>query len=142
MTTTEILKSAKQAVKTILTLTTEKKNEALLSMADALEENIQQILSENALDIEAAKGKINDVMIDRLRLTPERIKGMADGIRQKSRLNLGIELNDFEIIDKSYENLTKINQLDTDTRIIYWNYKNKAVAVLLRIKRRIQSLCS
>ena len=86
MTTTEILKSAKQAVKTILTLTTEKKNEALLSMADALEENTQQILSENALDIEAAKGKINDVMIDRLRLTPERIKGMADGIRDVVKL--------------------------------------------------------
>ncbi len=86
MTTTEILTSAKQAVKTILTLTTQQKNEALLSMADALEENTDFILSENALDIEAAKGKINDVMIDRLRLTPERIKGMADGIRDVVKL--------------------------------------------------------
>ncbi len=86
MTTTEILKSAKEAVKVILTLTTAKKNEALLSMADALEENAEYILCENALDIEAAKGKINDVMIDRLRLTPERIKGMADGIRDVVKL--------------------------------------------------------
>lgn len=86
MTTTEILKSAKDALKTILTLTTEKKNEALLSMADALEENCDYILEENSLDIEAAKGKINEVMIDRLRLTPERIKGMAQGIRDVVKL--------------------------------------------------------
>lgn len=86
MTTTEILKSAKGAVKTILTLTTEQKNEALLKMADALEENTEYILSENALDIEAAKGKISEVMTDRLRLTPERIKGMADGIRDVVKL--------------------------------------------------------
>ncbi len=86
MTTIEILKSAKQAVKTILTLTTEQKNEALLNMADALEENAEYILSENASDIEAAKDKISPVMIDRLRLTPERIKGMADGIRDVVKL--------------------------------------------------------
>lgn len=86
MTTVEILKSAKEAVKAVLTLTTEQKNEALLSMADALEENCDYILSENALDIEAAKGKINEVMIDRLRLTPARIKGMADGIRDVKKL--------------------------------------------------------
>ncbi len=86
MTTIEILKSAKQAVKTILTLTTEQKNEALLNMADALEENAEYILGENALDIEAAKDKISPVMIDRLRLTNERIKGMADGIRDVVKL--------------------------------------------------------
>lgn len=86
MTTLEILKSAKAAVNTIVTLSTDKKNEALLSMADALEENANAILSENALDIEAAKGKISEVMIDRLRLTPDRIKGMADGIRDVVKL--------------------------------------------------------
>lgn len=87
MTTTEILKSAKKAVRTMLTLTTEQKNEALLSMADALEENSDYILSENALDLEAAKGKISDVMLDRLRLTDDRIKRMADGIRDVVRLS-------------------------------------------------------
>lgn len=86
MTTLEILKQAKSAVKVILTLTTEEKNKALLSMADALEENAEFILSENNLDIEAAKGKISDVMIDRLRLTNDRIKGMADGIRDVVKL--------------------------------------------------------
>lgn len=87
MTTQEILREAKAAVRTMLTLTTEQKNEALLAMAAALEENAQYILDENALDIEAAKGKINDVMIDRLRLTSERIKGMADGIRDVVKLS-------------------------------------------------------
>lgn len=86
MTTTQILSRAKSAVKVMLTLTTEQKNEALLLMADALIENEEYILRENALDIEAAKGKISDVMIDRLRLTPERIKGMADGIRDVVKL--------------------------------------------------------
>ena len=86
MTTLEILKSAKEAVKTVLTLSTEQKNEALLAMADALEENVDFILAENALDIEAARGKISDVMTDRLRLTADRIKGMADGIRDVVKL--------------------------------------------------------
>ncbi len=86
MTTLDILKSAKTAVKTILTLSSEQKNEALLSMADALEENSQYILSENALDIKASQDKISPVMIDRLRLTEERIKGMADGIRDVVKL--------------------------------------------------------
>ncbi len=86
MTTKEILISAKSAVNVTVTLSTERKNEALLAMAAALEENTDLILAENALDIEAAKGKINDVMIDRLRLTPERIKGMADGIRDVVKL--------------------------------------------------------
>lgn len=86
MTTLDILRSAKSAVKTILTLNTEQKNQALLAMADALEENEDYILNENALDIEAAKDKISPVMIDRLRLTKDRIKGMADGIRDVVKL--------------------------------------------------------
>ncbi len=86
MTTTEILRSAKEAVKTMLTLTSRQKNEALLAMADALEENAGEILKENALDIEASRDKISPVMIDRLTLTEDRIKGMADGIRDVVKL--------------------------------------------------------
>lgn len=86
MTTKDILCSAKQAVKTMLTLTAEQKNEALLSMADALIEDTEAILAANALDINDSKGKISDVMIDRLSLSPERIKGMADGIRDVVKL--------------------------------------------------------
>ena len=85
-TTFEILQEAK-AVKTVLcTLDTETKNNALLKMADALEENCDFILSENAKDMENAKGTVSDVMLDRLALSKERIKGMADGIREVAAL--------------------------------------------------------
>lgn len=82
MTTQQILQAAKSAAPSLLTLTTDQKNAALLSMADALERNVSSILSENEKDMKAAEGSISTVMLDRLRLTPERVKGMADGIRE------------------------------------------------------------
>ena len=81
MTTLEILKRAKAAKQALLLLSDSDKNAALIAMADALEANADVILAANAAECEAAIGKIAPVMIDRLRLTPERIKGMADGIR-------------------------------------------------------------
>lgn len=81
MTTLDILKQAKAAKGELAKLSSEDKNKALLAMADALEENSAEILEENAKDVEAARGKITDVMIDRLSLDESRIKGMADGIR-------------------------------------------------------------
>ena len=51
-------------------------------MAVALERSTEEILCANARDVAAAEGKISPVMIDRLRLTPERIHDMAEGIRQ------------------------------------------------------------
>lgn len=86
MTTLEILKKAKAAKSEIASLTPEEKNNALLSMADALIENTDEILKENALDVEAARGNISDVMIDRLSLSKARIEGMADGIRDVVKL--------------------------------------------------------
>ena len=81
MTTLEILKQAKAAVPTMALLSTDKKNAALTAMADALETATDEILAANALDIEAVSGSISTVMIDRLRLTRERIVAMATGIR-------------------------------------------------------------
>ncbi len=86
MTTLDILKQAKAARIEIASLSSEDKNSALLAMADALIENTDAILAENALDVEAAKGRISDVMIDRLSLTKARIEGMADGIRDVVKL--------------------------------------------------------
>lgn len=80
--TFDILKEAKATKSVLCSLNTEEKNKALLKMADALEENCQDILDANAKDMEKAKGTISDVMLDRLCLTKERIKGMADGIRE------------------------------------------------------------
>lgn len=86
MTTLDILKQAKAAKSELAKLGSEDKNNALLAMADALRENCAAILEENKKDVEAARGKITDVMIDRLSLDEDRIKGMADGIRDVVKL--------------------------------------------------------
>lgn len=60
---------------------TKEKNAALAAAADALLASKDEILKANELDLEKAKGTISDVMLDRLRLTDERLTGMANGIR-------------------------------------------------------------
>ena len=81
-----MLEKAKAAKTEISRLTTSQKNAALHAMADALIANEADILSANALDLEAAKGTVSDVMLDRLLLTSARIAGMAEGIRQVAAL--------------------------------------------------------
>ena len=81
-----MLTAAKAAKLEISRLTTDRKNAALEAMAAALIENEGEILAANALDLEAAKGTVSDVMLDRLQLTPERIAGMAQGIRDVVKL--------------------------------------------------------
>ena len=86
MTTHEILVAAKAAAPLAATLSTETKNRALHAMADALLAHTAAILQANEADLEAARGTLPDVMLDRLALTPARIEGMADGIRQVAAL--------------------------------------------------------
>ena len=86
LTTQEILKAAKGACVKAAVLTTEQKNTALHAMADALIEHTERILVANAQDVEAAKGTLSTVMVDRLALTAERVAGMADGIREVAAL--------------------------------------------------------
>ena len=88
MTTQEILKQAKEAKTALMLADTADRNNALAKMAQALEkpEHIQDILEANQLDLEAARGTIPDVMLDRLLLTRERIKGMVDGIMEVAQL--------------------------------------------------------
>ena len=81
MTTQEILRAAAAVRPRLALLTEAEKNTALAAMADALVESTADILAANAIDKENAKGKISDVMIDRLALDEKRILGMADGIR-------------------------------------------------------------
>lgn len=85
MTTLEILEKA-SAAKRYMNLSTERKNQALLAMADALEENTNDILNANADDVAKAKSMMNSVMIDRLTLDEKRIKAMADGMRDVAKL--------------------------------------------------------
>ena len=82
----DMLKAAKAAKTEVACLTTQQKNNALEAMADALLQHAQQILDANALDLEAARGTVSDVMLDRLQLTAQRIDGMAKGIRDVAKL--------------------------------------------------------
>ena len=82
----EMLTAAKAAKPVIARLTTEEKNAALEAMASALMENQEEILLANAQDMEAARGTVSDVMLDRLQLTSARIGGMAQGIRDVVKL--------------------------------------------------------
>ena len=77
----ELLAAARGAKNEVGQLSTWQKNQALLAMAEALEESRESILAANALDLAAARGNISEVMLDRLRLTPERVAAMARGIR-------------------------------------------------------------
>lgn len=85
-TTCEILSDANAVKSRAALLTTEEKNRALRLMADELERSGDAILKANAADVEAARGVIPDVMIDRLSLTSARIKGMAQGLRDVAEL--------------------------------------------------------
>ena len=86
MTTQELLQKAKAAAPALLVADTQQKNRALLAMAEALETETEAILQANAQDLEAARGQISEVMLDRLALSADRIRGMADGIRQVAAL--------------------------------------------------------
>lgn len=86
MTTNELLIKAKQSCGELNLLDTDTKNAVLISMAEALIENSEKIISENKKDIEFARDKISEVMIDRLSLNKERIVGMAEGIRAVAKL--------------------------------------------------------
>ena len=86
MTTQEILRQAKAAAPLLATAETEQKNRALLEMAARLEQESDCILAANALDMEAAKSHISQVMLDRLALNEGRIRAMAEGIRQVAAL--------------------------------------------------------
>ena len=81
-----MLENARAAKAEIARLQPGQKNAALNAMADALLAHQGDILAANALDLEAARGAISQVMLDRLLLTPARIAGMAQGIREVTAL--------------------------------------------------------
>ncbi|HOY89921.1 MAG TPA: gamma-glutamyl-phosphate reductase, partial [Bacillota bacterium] len=86
MTTLEIMQRAKAACLNLARATSKQKDEALLFMAEALLRNMDRILAANMDDVEAARGIISDVMLDRLGLTESRVEAMAEGIRQVAGL--------------------------------------------------------
>ena len=85
-TTQELMQRAKAAAPALAAADTERKNRALLAMADALEAAQEEILAANRLDVEAARGAISSVMLDRLALDAGRVAAMAEGVRQVAAL--------------------------------------------------------
>lgn len=78
---------AKKASYKLSVTDAETKNKALLAIADALEANCERILTANQADLDnAEKNGMTNAMLDRLRLTKERISSMAEGVRQVAAL--------------------------------------------------------
>lgn len=103
-TTQEQLSLARSAKKSINTASTALKNQALEAMASQLLKATEVILAANQIDMEAARGKISEVMLDRLFLDQERIAGMAQGIRALIDLPDPIgEVLDTEVLENGLE---------------------------------------
>lgn len=81
-------RKAKEASRKLANLSTEIKNNALFKMAAGLEKEANALIAENKKDIAAAAQKgLSRAMIDRLTLNPDRIKAMADGLREVAALS-------------------------------------------------------
>ena len=84
----DIAKKARTAARTLATSSTKERNQVLLNIADQLEKNLDLILKANQIDMQAAQSAgINSSLQDRLSLTPERVKAMAQASRDISKLS-------------------------------------------------------
>ena len=86
MTTQEILRAAQGAKLPLALADADTKNAALEAMAVALISAQDKILDANKQDVENARGRVSDVMLDRLALTPGRLTDMAKGMREVAAL--------------------------------------------------------
>lgn len=83
----QLARQARAASRRLAVVNGERKNRWLLSAAQALESRTPEILDANAKDIaRAPEFQLSSAMVDRLRLTPDRIRGMAQGLREISAL--------------------------------------------------------
>lgn len=83
----EVGKKARRAAKEISRADTGLKNKALLAIADAIMADEARLVAENAKDLSAGREKgLDAALLDRLELNPERIAGMAEGLRQMANL--------------------------------------------------------
>ncbi|MCJ7652429.1 MAG: gamma-glutamyl-phosphate reductase, partial [Actinobacteria bacterium] len=79
----ELARKSKSAAARIATASTEQKNEGLFAMADALEQGIDRIITDNGKDLSAGGGQgISSALMDRLTLDESRVKEMAEGLRE------------------------------------------------------------
>ncbi len=84
---TQVGQQARQASRTLAKADSNKKNNALLAIANLLESSMITLITENNKDLNAGRGKgLDDALLDRLALNEERILGMAQGLRQIAAL--------------------------------------------------------
>jgi len=83
----DIGRNARAAARPLATASAERKHAALVAMADAVRRNEQAILDANVVDMaNGEEAGLSPAMMDRLNLTPDRVRAMADGIRQIAEL--------------------------------------------------------
>lgn len=75
-------KKARDAARKMAGLSTAVKDKTIRDMADAIINRKDEIIEANIKDVEAARGKLSDAMIDRLTLNDKRIDAMADALRE------------------------------------------------------------
>lgn len=63
----------------------QEREDILLRIADVLESKEEEIMQENTADVNAAEGKIDEQLMNRLRLKPQKIRQLGDGIRSIAR---------------------------------------------------------
>lgn len=82
MSVQELLLAAKQSAPLLARAQSSDRNQALAAIADELSARAGEVLSANAIDLENGKEKLSTGLLDRLRLTPERITGLAKAVRE------------------------------------------------------------
>ena len=102
-------RTAQKAARALGRQSTEAKNQALLNVAEALESEQGPILEANRLDYDAARAEgMDEAMLDRLLLTPDRLKGMAGDVRTIASLP--------DPVDEVIEAKTLPNGLEVERR--------------------------
>lgn len=86
MSVQEILQAAKQAAPALARANSKTRNQALATIADELSTRAGEVLAANGIDLESNQGKLSSGLMDRLRLTPERISGLAEAVREVMEL--------------------------------------------------------
>jgi len=117
----DLADKARKASRTLITAGYSKRQGALLAIADALEANMNEILEANDLDIQRGKDNgLNSSLLDRLALSPERIKDIASGARQVAALDdpLGIVLR-----QRTLSNGLKLTQVTVPFGVIGMVYE-------------------
>lgn len=117
----DLADNARKASRTLITAGYSKRQGALLSIADALEANMGEILEANKLDMARGKANgLNSSLLDRLALNPERIKDIATGARQVGALDdpLGIVLR-----QRTLSNGLKLTQVTVPFGVIGMVYE-------------------